>query len=58
MKGWRTILFNGVMLIVGLTGAAVSPEQVSGVVEGFMIIWTVGNVILRAITTSPIFNKE
>ncbi len=58
MKGWRTVLFNGVMLIVGLTGAAISPEQVSAVAEGFMIIWTVGNIILRAITNSTIFKKE
>ncbi len=58
MKGWKTILFNGVMLVVGLTGAAVSPEQVNEVVEGFMAIWAVGNVILRAVTDSPIFKKE
>ncbi len=58
MKGWKTILFNGLMLVIGLTGATVAPEQVNAVVEGFIVIWTVGNVILRAVTSSPIFKKE
>ena len=58
MKGWRTILFNGVMLIVGLTGAVVTPELVNELVEGFIGVWATGNVILRAITNSPMFKKE
>lgn len=58
LKGWRTILFNAVMLIVGITGAEVNPDLVREFTEEFIAVLTIGNGILRAVTSSPIFQKE
>jgi len=67
MKGWKTVSFNVIMAIIAAVYALnpdaekPSPEQVQGGVDavevGFAAVMTVGNIILRAITTSPIFNK-
>ena len=58
MKGYRTIAFNLIMAAVAITGANVDPSQVEGFVTAFFGVWTGGNLILRAITNSPIFRKE
>jgi len=68
MKGYRTIAFNAVMAIVA-AATIVSPDAelptadqvqsaVNGVEAAVVGVWTVGNMILRAITSSPIFKKE
>ena len=57
MKGFKTIAFNGIMVAVGVTGASVTPEQAAEAANAFIIIWGVGNAILRAITNSPIFQR-
>ncbi len=68
MKGYRTIAFNAVMAIIAVA-TIVSPDaevptadQVQSAVNGadaaVVGVWTVGNMILRAITSSPIFKKE
>lgn len=67
-KGYKTIVFNVVMGLV-LFIRAMSPESelpdaesVEGAVDAvgaaFAAVWGIGNVILRAITDSPIFKKE
>jgi len=58
MKGYRTIIFNAVMLIGSLSGATFSPDMVNEWIEAFALVWTAGNIILRAVTSSPIFKKE
>lgn len=68
MKGYKTIIFNSIMAIIAVVYALnpdaekPSAEQVQGSVDaveaGFTAVLTVGNVILRAITTSPVFKKE
>ncbi len=59
MKGYRTIAFNTIMLVVSIFGiSAVSPEQITAAVTAGATIWTLGNVILRAITNSPMFKAE
>ncbi len=58
MKGFRTILFNAAMLILGLTGATFAPEKVTEFGEAFMVVWALGNGFFRAITNSPMFKKE
>lgn len=58
LKGWKTIIFNALMLIVGITGAEIDPELVREFAEEFIAALTIGNGILRAITNSPIFKKE
>ena len=58
LQGWKTIIFNAVMLIVGISGAEVNPDLVREFTEEFIAVLTIGNGILRAVTTSPIFRKE
>ncbi len=58
LKGWKTIIFNALMLIVGITGAEVSADMAQAFTEEFIAVLTVGNGILRAITDGPIFNMK
>lgn len=68
MKGWKTVLFNVVMAIVAsvyaLNPQAEVPtaEQVHAGVNALEVAWgsvlVVGNLLLRAVTTSGIFKKE
>jgi len=68
MKGYKTIAFNVIMAIIAAVYALnpdaekPSPEQVQGGVDaveaGFAAVLSVGNIILRAITTSAVFKKE
>lgn len=55
MKGFRTVAFNLIMLIAGVTGNELAPEVAHQYVEWFLGAWAAGNVILRWITDSPIF---
>ena len=58
LKGWKTIIFNALMLIVGITGAEVSADMARAFTEEFIAVLTIGNGILRAITDGPIFNVK
>ncbi len=70
LKGFRTILFNAVMGLVAVlnafglfgTDAAPSADQVTAAFDGLDValaaIWSIGNVILRAITNTPMFKKS
>ena len=58
LKGWKTIIFNALMLIVGITGAEVNPDMVREFAEEFIAVLTIGNGILRAITDGPIFDSK
>jgi hypothetical protein len=68
MKGYKTIAFNVIMAGIALihafnTGASLpDASAVSGVVDQFSTWFdsamVVGNVILRAITTTSVFKKE
>jgi hypothetical protein len=57
MKGYKTIIFNAVMLFAGIFGAEISPDLAGRAAEAFVLLWGVGNVGLRAVTDSPIFRK-
>lgn len=67
-KGYRTVLFNIVMAVVMITKSlnpdmeSPSAEEVQQAVDmldaAIAAVWGIGNVVLRAITTSPIFKKE
>jgi len=58
MKGWRTVAFNLVMGVVSIFGiTAVDAETVNTAIAGAAAIWTVGNIVLRAVTNTPIFKK-
>lgn len=68
MKGYKTLVFNALMAIIGIVHAlnadAALPgaDAVQGVVDQFSTWFdsalVVGNIILRAITTTPILKKE
>lgn len=57
LKGYRTILFNIVMLIAGIMGEELAPETANDLVEAFLVVWAAGNAFLRWITDSPIGEK-
>ncbi|KKM60282.1 hypothetical protein LCGC14_1543450 [marine sediment metagenome] len=59
MKGYRTIAFQALMLIVAIFGISkVSPENIETAVTAGATLWALGNLIFRAITNSSIFTKE
>ena len=58
MKGYRTIVFNAVMLVAGVTGAQVAPEMANDFAEAFVAVLALGNGLLRLITNTPIFKKD
>lgn len=58
LKGWKTIIFNALMLIAGLTGAAITPDMAEEVAAAILAIASVVNIILRAVTNSPVFQRE
>lgn len=68
MKGFRTVLFNAVMAVVMIVKAinpdAELPDEVAvtasidAVELAIGLVWSIGNLFLRAITDSPIFKKE
>lgn len=68
LQGWKTVLFNvimaGIAIVHSLNSEAVLPDAaaVQGVVDNFQVFFDgaliVGNVILRAVTSSPIFTKK
>jgi hypothetical protein len=67
-SGYKTVVFNVIMGLIALVKAlnpdAVLPgeEEVNQGIDGFLLslglVWGVGGVILRAITSSPIFRKK
>lgn len=68
LQGYKTVIFNVLMGIIMLVRAlnpdATVPgeESLHGAVDALDValtaVWGVGNVILRAITSSPIFKKK
>ena len=67
LKGFKTVVFNTIMtgaMIGRLWGAdiEIDAEQLAGhldaVALGIAFLWGVGNMLLRAITDSPIFNRK
>lgn len=66
MKGFKTVIFNVIMAVIMVIYAfnpdaeRPSAEQVSSTIDmvltGLAAVWAIGNVILRAISTAPIFN--
>lgn len=68
MKGYRTIVFNVIMTLVMILkmfnpeAEVPTGEEVGGAVDAveaaIASVWGVGNVILRAVTTTKIGSKE
>lgn len=68
MKGYKTVVFNiimGIVMLVKVLGGDASGLEdvdVSGAIDiveaGLVTLWSVGNIILRAITSTKIFNRS
>ncbi len=68
LKGFKTIAFNVIMVVV-MGVRVINPEAelpdeaaveatVMSLDAALTAVWGIGNIILRAITDSPIFSKE
>lgn len=68
MQGYRTVVFNCIMLVF-LVVRVLNPEVIvpdtdqinewlNGIDAGILALTTIGNIILRAITSAPIFNRQ
>lgn len=56
-KGYRTIIVNSLMALASILviwGIDISPEQIDKIATGIVTVFTVANMILRAITNTPI----
>lgn len=68
LKGFRTVVFNVVMTFVmmwrvwqpeaDLPDADQVNQALSAADVALTALWGVGNLVLRAVTNSPIFNKQ
>lgn len=68
LKGYKTVIFTvtmaAIMLIRAFSPGAELPDEgaVSGAIDAVELaivsVWGVGSLILRAITSSPIFNRK
>lgn len=68
LKGFKTVIFNLIMMVI-MAVRLLNPEAelpddasvdaVAQALDGTIATaWGIGNMLLRAITTSPIFTKE
>lgn len=61
MKGWKTIMFNAILVVVGLAESAgiALPQDFANDINGLILagVGVVG-VILRAVTDSPMFRGD
>lgn len=67
-KGYKTIVFNLVMALIAIVKAlnpdAETPDAgaVSTGVDQFLVglgaVWAFGSIVIRAVTHSPIFNRD
>ncbi len=57
MKGYRTIAFNLAMFAVGTLGLHVAPDTIDRWLDAFLSALVVGNIFLRAVTDTPMFNR-
>ena len=70
LKGYKTVIFNIIMTVI-MVISLWNPSEAqnlpdAGTVSGHIdtldmllsAVWGIGNVVLRAVTTTPIFKKE
>jgi hypothetical protein len=68
LKGYRTVVFNAIMTLTMiytlwqpdavLPDAETVNQTLDTVEAAIAALWGVGNVVLRAVTSSPIFKQE
>jgi len=57
MKGYRTIIANILMAVASIAGVYsidITPDQVEGITTGIVSVIAVVNLILRAVTNTPV----
>lgn len=67
-QGYKTVVFNVIMAVIAmvhafspgsdLPGAEAVNSGVDAFLAGIAGVWGIGAIILRAITSSPIFKKK
>jgi hypothetical protein len=58
MQGYRTILFNLIMLVGSIVGAhSLDPDTINKYVDAIVLLWGGGNFVLRFITSTAIGQK-
>ncbi len=55
MTGYRTIVFNLIMGLAGIIGLQIAPDTAQHWAVIGVVIWMVGGVLLRFLTTTPAF---
>ena len=61
MKGWRTVILNGLVILAALAAGLDTPvihEMIPAEVAWVSGLLATVNIVLRAITTSPIGRKR
>lgn len=59
LKGWKTVLFNCLAAILPiLEGAGVDLGLSGNALVYYSAAWGALNIVLRALTDSPIFKKQ
>lgn len=56
LKGYRTVLFNVAIGVVTLLGLHIAPDTINRWLDVIVPATVVGNVLLRALTDTPMFN--
>lgn len=57
LAGYKTVIVNVVLLIVQVAGVAAGSDLFIEYLPAIAIVQSVANLVLRAITTQPIFGK-
>ena len=55
MTGYRTILFHVIMGLAGIVGLQIAPDTAQHWASVGVVVWMVGGVVLRYLTTTPMF---
>jgi hypothetical protein len=53
LKGYRSIVFNLLMGAASMAGLTLDPAHAMGWAGAAVTVWTVGGILLRAVTDSP-----
>ncbi|WP_142851009.1 hypothetical protein [Telmatospirillum sp. J64-1] len=58
LNGYKTIIANILMVSLGLIGVKVDQALAMQYADAFILLWGLLNLILRAVTSAPIFNRN
>lgn len=58
LKGYRTIIFNLIMGAASMAGLTLDPAHALAWAGTVVTVWTVGGVLLRIVTDSPVLRAD